>query len=174
MKLGKMALSLALLIVVAALASCGGTPAPETYTDPFAYCAAVGTLDAPDAAYSGPKMPEGVLETLRTALNTPDLPIEMLENGSFWRCMDGEVYGCFVGANLPCEAKANTDKAPTQEEIDFCQQNPDSDFIPAVATGRETVYEWRCREGSPEIVQQVLHPDAQGFISEFWYRLEGE
>lgn len=167
-------LPLTLLLIVAGLACCGGTPAPETYTDPFAYCAAVGTMDAPDAAYTGPKVPESVAEGLRRAFNTPDTPLEVYENGTFWRCMDGEVYGCFVGANLPCEARANTDKTPTQAEIDFCQQNPDSDFIPAVATGRETVYEWRCRDGAPEIVQQVFHPDAQGFLSEFWYKIESE
>ncbi len=27
-----------------------------TYSDPFAYCAAVGTIDAPDARYTGPKI----------------------------------------------------------------------------------------------------------------------
>ena len=84
--------------------------------------------------------------------------------------MDGDVYACFVGANLPCEAKANTNRTPTQEEIAFCQQNPNSDFIPAVVTGRETVFEWRCRDGAPEIVKQVFQPNAQGSLSEIWYR----
>jgi Tol biopolymer transport system component/putative hemolysin len=85
--------------------------------------------------------------------------------------MDGDVYACFVGANLPCDAKANTDQTPTQAEIEFCQQNPDSDYIPAAVTGRETVYEWRCRDGAPEVVQQVFQPDAQGFLSELWYKI---
>ena len=79
-----------------------------------------------------------------------------------------------MGANLPCEAKADTDRTPTQDEIDFCQANPDSDFIPAVVTGRETVYEWRCAAGQPEIVRQVSEPDAQGFLSEIWYQIDQE
>jgi Tol biopolymer transport system component/putative hemolysin len=178
-----------LLLVGVVLVGCGVTSAPaptatpvatvapaatapqETYTDPFAYCAAVGTIDSPGADYVGPKVPEAVLQGLQQALNAPDTPTDLLERGSFWRCMDGNVYACFVGANLPCEAKANTDQTPTQEEIDYCQQNPSSDFIPAAVTGRETVYEWRCVDGVPEIVQQVSQPDARGFLSEIWYKL---
>jgi len=177
MKLGQMVMSCALLIIVVSLAACGAgvapaaTSTPATYTDPFAYCAAVGTIDAPDATYTGPQVPQPVAEGLQRALNAPDTPLGVLENGSSWRCRDGDVYACFVGANLPCEAKANTDRTPTQEEIDFCQQNPGSDFIPAVVTGRETVFEWRCRDGAPEIVKQVFQPDAQGFLSEIWYRI---
>ena len=171
MKLGHIALSFALLLIVASLAGCGSTPAPAVYTDPFAYCAAVGTIDAPDATYTGPGVPESVAQGLQKALNAPDTPLEVLENGSSWRCMDGDVYACFVGANLPCEAQANSDRTPTQEETDFCQQNPDSDFIPAVVTGRETVFEWRCRDGAPEVVSQVFQPDAQGFLSEIWYKI---
>jgi hypothetical protein len=131
----------------------------------------VDTIDAPDAAYTGPKVPDSVATGLQMALNAPDTPLEMLKNGSSWRCMDGEVYACFVGANLPCEAKANSDRTPTVEETDFCQQNRNADVIPAVVTGRETVFEWRCRDGDPEIVRQVFQPDAQGFLSEIWYEL---
>jgi Tol biopolymer transport system component/putative hemolysin len=195
MKLAHLAWFTTLLLVGAVLVSCGTTPAPAataaptatstpvatstpaatatpaTYTDPFAYCAVVGTVDTPGSDYVGPQVPESVARGLQQALNAPDTPIEVLENGSFWRCMDGSVYACFVGANLPCQAKANTDRTPTQEEIDYCQQNPNSDFIPAVVTGRETVFEWRCRDGAPEIVQQVSQPDAQGFLSEIWYKI---
>jgi hypothetical protein len=180
MKLRKLALSVALLLIVAGIAGCGAaaaptaTSAPTTYTDAFAYCAAVGTIDAPDATYTGPQVPESVAQGLQTALDVPDTPLSVLQGGSSWRCMDGEVYACFVGANLPCEAKANTDQTPTQEEIDFCQQNPESDFIPAVVTGRETVFEWRCRDGAPEVVRQVFQPDAQGFLSEIWYKISPE
>jgi hypothetical protein len=166
-----------LLLLVPGLAGCEAAAAPAAastpaaYDDPFAYCAAVGTIDAPGAAYTGPQVPQAVAQGLQVALNAPDTPLSVLENGSSWRCMGGEVYACFVGANLPCDAKANTERTPTQEEIDFCQQNRDADFIPAVVTGRETVYEWRCRDGAPEIVKQVFQPDAQGFLSEIWYKV---
>ena len=183
MKLTRLSWICTLLLVGAVLVGCGATPtptmtpapaatsAPATYADPFAYCAAAGTVDAPGADYVGPQVPESVAQGLQQALNAPDTPIEVLENGSFWRCMDGSVYACFVGANLPCEAKANTDRTPTQEEIDYCQQNPNSDSIPVVVTGRETVYEWRCLDGAPDIVRQLTEPDAQGFFSDIWYKI---
>ncbi len=166
-----------LLLIAGSLFGCSAgpgasaSPTPATYTDPFAYCAAVGTIDSPDARYTGPKVPEVIAKGLQKALNAPETPIDVLERGSYWRCMDGNVYACFVGANLPCEEKASTDRTPTQDEKDFCQQNPNSDFIPAVVTGRATVYEWRCSNGAPEIVRQVAQPDARGFFSNIWYKL---
>lgn len=147
------------------------SPTPATYTDPFAYCEAVNTIDSPDARYTGPKVPETIAEGLRKVFNTPDTPIEIYMRGTFWRCMNGKVYACTVGANLPCEAKANTNRKPTQSENDFCRQNPNADVIPMVVTGRETVYEWRCNNGVPEIVRQFTQPDARGFLSNIWYEI---
>lgn len=167
-------LALALMLSATLLVGCGSATVSADYTDPFAYCEAAGTIDAPGEEYTGPALPETVARGLQTALNAPDLPFEMLQNGSVWRCVEGQVYACFVGANLPCEAKVNLDKTPTQEMTDFCTANPDSDFVPAVVTGRETVYEWRCTNSTPEIVRQVSEPDAQGFFSEIWYEISQE
>ena len=166
-----------LLLVAGGLVACASgpeasvSPTPKTYSDPFAYCATVGTIDAPDARYEGDKVAEAIAKGLQEALNAPETPIEVLSNGSVWRCMDGSVYACFVGANLPCEAKADTERTPTQAEKEFCAQNLNSDFIPIVVTGRETVYEWRCRNGVPEIVRQFDEPDARGFLSRIWYEI---
>ena len=54
---------------------------------------------------------------------------------------------------------------------EFCREHPDSDVIPMVVTGRETVYEWRCASGAPVIVRQVTTPDARGFLSNIWYEI---
>ncbi len=147
------------------------SPTPATYTDPFPYCTAVDTVDAPDERYTGPNVPKIIAEGLRKTFNTPDTPLEVYMRGTFWRCMNGKVYACNVGANLPCEANANTNRAPTQSENDFCQQHPDADVIPTVVTGRETVYEWRCNNGVPEIVRQFVQPDARGFLPNIWYEI---
>jgi hypothetical protein len=152
----------------------GVTPTPATYTDPFAYCAAVGTIDRPDARYLGEEVPESVAKGLQKALDASDTPAEILVRGSVWRCMNGQVYGCFVGANLPCEAKADLDRTPTQEVKDYCAENPIAEFIPMYVTGRETVYEWRCTNGAPEIVRQFAEPDERGFISDIWYEIDQE
>jgi cobalamin transport system substrate-binding protein len=146
------------------------TAAATTYDDPFVYCAAVGTIDAPDALYTGPKVPDSVAKGLQKALGG-NVELQPLYQNSFWRCMDGKVYACTVGANLPCESKANTDRTPTQAELDFCKANPSSDFIPMVVTGHDTAFEWACKNGAPEIVKQVVQPDARGFLSNIWYQI---
>ena len=166
------------LLAVTTLIGCSSPPAPAatqtpaTYSDPFAYCAAVGTMDVPDARYSGPELPEAIIVGVKKALGMPnDVPAEVLQQGTFWRCMNGQVYACFVGANLPCQAQANTDRTPTDAEKEFCQQDPNADVIPMVVTGHESVYEWRCSNGQPEIVRQFAQPDERGFLSHIWYQI---
>lgn len=177
------------LLVVSALlmfvlAGCAGQSTPtgaagspgETgqsqFSDPFAYCAAVGTIDTPDARYVGSPAPEEILSQVRQKAGiAEDAPADWVAAATVWRCMDGKVWACFVGANLPCTEKADTSRTPSPAMEEFCQENPNADVIPAAVTGRATVYEWRCSAGKPEVVKQVLTPDAQGFLSEFWYEL---
>jgi putative hemolysin len=142
------------------------------FTDPFAYCAAVGTVDKPDARYTGPKTPDSVVKGVRKALNTPaDASNQPFVDGTSWRCADGKVMACFIGANLPCETKADTSKTPNAGIVDFCKANPAAEVVPAAAAGRATVYSWRCKSGAPEIVKQIFNPDAQGFIKEIYYEI---
>jgi hypothetical protein len=146
-----------------------------TFTDPFAYCAAVGTIDSPDARYTGPKMPDDLAKALRTASGgAEDAPLDMFKEGGYWRCVDGKVYACTVGANLPCAEKANTDRTPTDAENEYCQENPDSDMIPAAVTGHETIYDWHCKGKTAEAGQEIFHVDARGFITEIWYQISGK
>jgi hypothetical protein len=144
----------------------------QTLSDPFAYCSAVVNADTPDARYTGQKISSVVVQNLRQVLGTPaDAPNEIFLRANFWRCMNGKVYACFVGANLPCGAKANVDQTPTQAENEFCKQNPHAE-IPAAVTGHEAIYAWRCNNGSPEIAKQVFQVDARGFIMEIWYEIK--
>lgn len=148
------------------------TATPAAFTDPFAYCAAVGNIDQPDARYTGPKTPEAVVKALMKASGVAaDMPVDVFSQGMFWRCMDGKVYGCFVGANLPCESKANVNKIPTAEMNQFCQQNPTADFLPMAVTGHDTVYNWACKNGIAVPGQQVSQVDARGYIQSIWYNI---
>ena len=154
--------------------SATSTTAPQagSYADPFAYCAAAGTADTPDVRYTGPRMPDVVAQGLKKASGaSADAPIEMFTTGAYWRCMDGKVYACTIGANLPCDSKANTDKTPTQPELDFCAANPTSDVIPASVTGHDTIYDWSCKAGQPQAGKQVFQVDKQGYIVEIWYEI---
>jgi hypothetical protein len=120
-----------------------------SFTDPFAYCAAVGTVDAPDSRYAGPRVPKAIARGLKKAFATPPTaPLTPFLKNSFWRCMDGKVYACTVGANLPCQEKADTSRTPTSAMAEFCRDNSEADNIPAFVTGRATVYTWRCTRGT--------------------------
>jgi len=147
-------------------------PQPTVLTgDPFAYCAAVGTVDAPDARYNGLDMPDSIVAAMvEQGIVTADAPAEF-QKSAVWRCIDGQVWVCHFGANLPCQEKADTAQTPTAEMTEFCAANPTAEVIPAVVTGRATVYEWKCSEGKPAVVRQVFQVDAQGYLSDFWYKL---
>lgn len=143
-----------------------------TNADPFAYCAAVGTINAPDARYTGPKVPEAVAKGLQKAFGVPASdPLDPFLQNSIWRCMGGKVYACNFGANLACDAKANTDNKPTSGESDYCKQNPASDFIPAYITGHDSVYNWSCKDGVALAGEVIIKPDAQGYLSNIWYEM---
>ena len=76
-------------------------PEQSLYSDPFAYCAAVGTVDAPDARYNGPEMPDSVIQGLiQQGVVSADAPPEF-QKSAVWRCMNGQVWVCHFGANLP-------------------------------------------------------------------------
>ncbi len=85
--------------------------------------------------------------------------------------MNGNVWVCHFGANLPCQEKADTSQTPTSEMQDYCKANPTADNIPAAVTGRATVYEWGCKDGKPAVVKQVFQSDPRGFLANFWYEL---
>jgi len=163
----------ALIVALQAPLWASGAPDEARFDDPFAYCAAVGTIDAPDARYTGPALPEAVARGLKAAMNAPaDAPLEPLLGNSIWRCMDGRVYACTVGANLPCGEKADARTAPSAALREFCRHNPDADGVPMVVTGRATVFEWRCAGERPTIVRQIAQPDAAGYLAHIWYPIE--
>lgn len=171
-----------LFVLTALLAACSGALRAElsaagaepavTYTDPFAYCAVVGTVDAPGHRYVGPKVPRAIAEGLRRAFGLPDTaPLEPFLRNTYWRCMDGKVYACNVGANLPCLERADTSARPSEAMVTWCRENPSAVAIPAVVTGRRTVFVWRCQTGTPAIVRRVTAPDARGFLSNIWHEI---
>jgi hypothetical protein len=164
----------------AAVATTAPAPAPAattatggTFDDAFAYCAAIGSIDAPDQRYTGPKVTEGIAKALKKAMAmADDAKIQDVVEGSVWRCMDKQVYGCFVGANIPCSEKADTNKTPTDAMNSYCKENPTSDSIPAAVTGHSTIYDWRCASGKPDIAKTLMQVDSRGYQTDFWYKLD--
>ncbi|HTW28999.1 MAG TPA: hypothetical protein VME92_17870 [Acetobacteraceae bacterium] len=168
MRLGVIVALLALGLLRATPCAAAGTAGPG-FTDPAAYCAAVGTLDRPDSNYTGPAMPDWIARALRRVTGAPpDAPLRFFRQGA-WRCDHGRVLACGVGANIPCFQKAEQSRVPTAAERAFCEQRPDSSVIPAYVASHATIWLWRCRGTEPVIVRQVLHVDDQGYPSEFWH-----
>ncbi|GAA5442463.1 hypothetical protein Misp06_00637 [Microbulbifer sp. NBRC 101763] len=143
------------------------------FNDPVAYCRVVVNADNPEEPYIGPAKPQMVLTGIYLAAGiSAGAPRDWVAGGTFWRCMDGGVYACFIGANLPCKEKANTSKEPSEAITAYCKSNPASKSIPAVVTGRVTIYEWHCENSVPEITRQALQVDKRGFIANYWYRMD--
>jgi hypothetical protein len=149
-------------------------PIQATFTDPFAYCEAVGTIDVPDARYTGVAVPESVVNGYKKAagLEASSEPMDMFQKTTVWRCMNHQVVACNVGANLPCSDKANVSQTPSQDMIDFCKANPSSDVSPMSVTGHATIYDWRCNQGAPERLAQIAQVDSEGYLASIWNLIE--
>jgi len=151
------------LLLLAAMFGLAAVPAlAQTFSDPVPYCKAVGTIDKPDARYNGPKLPEWMAEKLNMK---PDQG-KLME----WRCANGSVLACQYGANIPCGSKAITSQKPTQPVIDYCLQNPDSQFVPMVVTGHETTVSWACHGPRPMVIHSA-EVDSQGYQKDFWHKV---
>ena len=101
------------------------------------------------------------------AKGTPDRG--SLETQAQYRCMNGKVMVCFVGANLPC-AKMNA-KRENSGADSFCRDNPGADSVPAFATGHDTIYAYRCRGGRAEVTATIQQLDQRGFARALWVEL---
>ncbi|HEX2449479.1 MAG TPA: hypothetical protein VHK26_15080 [Methyloceanibacter sp.] len=165
------ALILAGGLAVLLIWTCPPGAAEASFNDVTAYCKAVGDVDAPDAKYPGPKVPDWMV----IALYTPDEIKAQTASGIdpahaiVWRCMGGAVYGCVQG-NAPICGKANQDKTPTKAMREFCASQPNADVIPLVVIGHENpmIYDWSCKGKEPTITKQIFKVDAQGFPVELW------
>jgi hypothetical protein len=85
--------------------------------------------------------------------------------------MYGTLWACTVGANLPCEERADLRRTPTPGMDEFCRQHPGADNIPYAVTGRATVWDWRCRGTVPTAEGQIIQADPRGFFTHIWYPL---
>jgi hypothetical protein len=109
-----------------------------------------------------------IFKTMFPGANSP--PDEaMLRAQAKFRCMDGKVYACFIGANLPC-GKLNTSRHNAGAEA-YCRTDPEADFVPLAATGHDSIYSYRCRGGKPEVAHTSYELDRRGFAKSLWLPL---
>lgn len=97
------------------------------------------------------------------------VPDSFIQQSTTFRCMNGKVFLCNTGANLVCGKASASRSSPGAAA--FCKANPDADSVPMVATGHDTIYEWRCNGKEAVISGEIATVDARGFISENWRQI---
>ena len=142
-------------------------PTAAAVADPFAYCARIGTIDTPNGGAS--PVPPALAPFLRITLGlSPEAPLT--PQNYFWRCMDGAVYVCSIGANNRCDVKADRSKRNAGADS-YCRENLNAAFVPAYATGHNTIYEWSCSAGSAVAGKRTMKIDHRGYRTDIWYRV---
>jgi hypothetical protein len=148
------------LVSAAAAVLAAWSIVPAHAETPAAFCARVITDDTLRP------IPQSLVAAADTALGIT-MPPDVAVKATVFRCASGRVSVCTVGANLVC-GRANTSRTPGRGQKDWCREHPDDALIPAVATGHDTIYAWRCENGMPRIERQALDVDARGFIVQNW------
>ncbi len=136
----------------------------DAYTDPFAYCrmkrdVGGGEGGVADDKYVGTQPPPTVAEAVQQKWGggTGD--------GATWRCMEGRVYACNMGASgRACRTAATSDDQWRAIKED-CRATPKLEFI-ANATNYSAA-DWRCIEGRPVVVQS-FPVDQRGYLVGNW------
>jgi hypothetical protein len=127
---------------------------------PSGACARLGAEETPRP------IPASLVPAVNAVFGT-SMPLPVAIATTVFRCAEGHVLVCTIGANLPC-GSANTSRAPEYGVTAWCHDHPNAAVVPAVATGRDTIFAWRCRNGLPRIDRQVYTVDAHGFVTRYW------
>lgn len=158
-----MRLALPLIGMICMTASTAGDAKPRaplrTYSDPVAYCSAVGTALEPGRQYRGPREPEW----LRRKMGASGASETVV-----WRCRKGRLLACVNGGITGRCDRMSISRAPTRDMREFCQTESEGQSIPSAVTGHYTPFDWACKGGTPIIRRQFSNPDAQGFIADEW------
>lgn len=126
------------------------------YADAAAYCRAkinvdyVRDSDGSPASYVGPR--------------------PTLAQGNVWRCMEGKVYSCFLGASGLACAKADASRIPSLAIRQFCRRNPNTDFVPMMVIDVSSST-WKC-EGVTPVIIETFPLDARGYQRDAWKRID--
>ena len=86
-----------------------------------------------------------------------------------WRCMNGSVYVCELGASGRGCWKTGHSLAPPKGVRVWCRQNPDADFVPGAYLSGAAVT-WRC-SGTRPVVVETEGVDERGYVKNFWRKV---
>jgi hypothetical protein len=161
----------------AAAAKAGKSPNEDLPT----YCARVGTDDTVreytpdlrDRTRRAYKNIRGGTDTQGQGAGTSqEDPSELdahLKVDANFRCMDGKVMVCSVGANLPCVKINMARNIP--EITKYCRENPGADDghdLALAITGHDTGHSFQCRHGRAVVTGATWALDKRGFAKRIW------
>lgn len=131
------------------------------FDDPFAYCAAVGTIDEPDGRWGGERIPSAIKNAFEITSN-PNVTIHDIP----WRCVDESVKACLSWGTHWC-GRIRTE--PNERVIEYCGSHANTDNAGGRALfGTDSAYFWGCRSGQPVIISNFYTVDSRGFAEEEW------
>jgi hypothetical protein len=96
----------------------------------------------------------------------PNHPDDSEMKSAVFRCMDGHLLACFVGANLPCGKLEVSRK--NRGAAEYCRHHPGASTVPMAATGHDTIYFFTCSKEKAEVSEQNWSVDHRGFGIELW------
>ena len=105
-------------------------------TSPSEYCQQIRTDDALRS------VPPSLVSAVVRLFQLEAMPPAQVERSTYFRCADGHILVCTVGANLVC-GKADTRRDVTSVAA-WCRENAGAANVPAYVTGHATVYRGRC------------------------------
>jgi len=106
----------------------------------------------------------------RLSDNQLEAEVAAVEESTVFRCMNGIVFVCNFGANIPCDARP--DERSTRSDVsEYCISNPNDDPVPMALTGHSTIFHWKCIRGKP-IVTYQSRIDVRGFNQDIWTPIE--
>lgn len=151
---------MAVIMVTGALTALAASPVAASPGDKaVAYCRSVGDNNMINA------VPPDILEETAKGMGLA-LPTDA-DTRAVWRCMDGAVMVCIAGGPRYC-GRADTQVAPSPEARKYCQANAGAAEIPTWATGRDTIFNWRCEGIEPLVASAARTVDKRGFVQEYW------
>jgi hypothetical protein len=150
------------LVTAAGALALGSVVAARAET-PANFCVRVGTDDALRP------IPESLVPAVNSVFGTA-MPVRTAMDATVFRCVDRRVMVCTVGANLPC-GSANASRTPTAAMSQWCRDNREATFIPAVVSRHDTIYAWRCLDGAPQVDREIGQVDPRGFVAGYWKAL---
>jgi hypothetical protein len=146
---------------------------PLSTSDPWRYCAQVGTVDGPDDRFVGDSMPYALMNRLISeGIFAPGLHSDVQ-----WRCEDGTLRVCVIDLYDWCSS-AYLNVTPDRPMIDYCYEHPDEEIFPGYIQGHgNQLIQWRCKDGiviGDKSDGEEIERDARGFISAEWSLLPQE